>query len=104
MLRAHSDSVAVSGTQAGRALLGRWILERKPPVSTHVVAAGLRTEPSELYVINPASGRNLIWVWTLESDLAVETSCVREVQEQSHLTLKGGPHSSNERASLASRS
>ncbi len=62
MLQAQVDSVAVSGTQVGRRLVGNWTLYVKPPVTKHVVPMRLELSPIE------AVGRlTLVCVWTLQA-------------------------------------
>jgi len=94
------QSQAGSGIRVGRALEGHWTLDPKPRGTRHFVATALRADSPEVWLMNPANGQTLIWVWSLHSEFGTEASEERDVYERSHLALEGGPDSSGERASL----
>jgi len=76
------DSVAISGVQVGKELVGHWANEKSTPVSRQIVAALSPSEPSELSVIHASREQKLIWVWTLQSEFVGQTSSSRDVCER----------------------
>jgi hypothetical protein len=66
MLRTQPESVAVSGLDVARRLVGSWTLDLKPPNKRNVVPTGSGAESLELSPIDPAGHQTLILVWALQ--------------------------------------
>jgi len=91
MLRAQSEIMAVSGSHAGRRLVGSWTLELEPPVKKNVVPAGSRAGSLELSAIGLTVRETLILVWTLQQEFGgdILRICSRSLRTPS-LMCKGG--------------
>lgn len=94
MLRAKSESAAVSGFHVGGRLVGSWTLDSKPPVKRNVVPAGSRSESSELGATVSAVRDALILVWTLQQEFGGDICGHKapEACERLDLISKGGNH------------
>ena len=92
MLGTYTDSVATSGAQLGRALVGHWTIEMGTSASTQIVGVPLPRELSERSLMHTATGQRLIWVWILQSKFVAGNVLRGYVYEQSDLIRKREDH------------